>query len=150
MSSDLVVQALTEKTGFELVRKSDTPKYLRLIGRVQQVRMPDLLSMFDNMLKAEGRTDWGVDVSKVYFRPKGAARTVFAWRFIFETTQEVLNYESIVLTIRSSPQVSGLVGGGPLAEIKLAGESPLRNNPRNGKGADLFGRAVVGPMAGRR
>jgi hypothetical protein len=150
MGSAEVIQALAEKTGFEVVRVTDLPKYMRLIGRVQQSRMPDLLALFRSLLKASTRASWGLDVSKFYFLPPGAANVVFAWRFIFETQGEVLDYAAIEQSISSSPRASGLVGGGPLTEIRLGGVGSNRNQPRNGKGADVMGKAVVGPMAFRR
>jgi hypothetical protein len=150
MTAASIIQALTDKMGFEVVRVTDTPKYMRLIGRVQQPRMPDLLATLSTLLKSSVNANWGVDVSKFYFLPASASNVVFAWRFIFETQQEVLDYAAIERSIRSSPRASGLVGSGPLSEIKLTGSTALRNQPRNGKGADVFGKAVVGPLTLRR
>lgn len=148
MNADPIINALAEKVGFEAVQVGAAPDgtHLRLIGRVPPARQPDVMALIDLLLDdALTAESWASDSSKWYFKPKGAAQKVYAWRLLFESKDGTpLPVGRIAEVISAMRPVRT---GGPLNEIRLAGSSPLRNQPNNrGRGAAPMGQAVVGPM----
>lgn len=151
MSSDLVLQALAARTGFEAVQVSGDTGFLRLVGRVPQARTSDVMAMFKVVLNVMRGETWVVDSSKYYFVPDGMEDPRYAWRLIFETKDAAvpLPMERIAAAILKAPSMVHTTGGASLEniEIKLAGASSLRRGVNNaGKGAAPIGQARVGPM----
>lgn len=151
MNSSDLISALNAKTGFESVSTDDAGSRVRLLGRVDPRRMPELLSVVDALLAAAS-DKWVVDISKMYFRAPpstgGPVTTVYAWRLIFETSEEVLPYEHIVRTIQTVRvnKPNDLMGN---SSTKPPGRHRDINNPARsrGKGAAPMGQAIVGAAA---
>lgn len=148
MSADDLVQALAQTVAFEALQVNDTGLQVRLMGRLPQARMQDMLTLIGGLLGAAKEASWKVDVSKVYVLPPTGTKVVYAWRLIFEsTTDQPIPFRDtivpIVRNIRQRPR-SG-TGGEPLVEVALPGAGAYRNAPnQRGKGAAVFGQAVVG------
>jgi hypothetical protein len=147
MNADDLVQALAKTVAFEALQVGSTGTQLRLVGRLPQARMQDMLSLIGLLLGAMKDASWKVDVSKVYLLSATSSKVIYAWRFIFEsTTSGPIPFDAIVSVVcrmRQRP-VAGEAGG-PLTEVALPGMGANRNAPnRRGKGAAAFGQAIVG------
>ena len=141
MDISAVVAALREKVGFDCVRSSLDGTNARLIGRIPQDRMPDQLALLEHLFALSSGYPWSVDVSKIYFLADG--RVVYAWRFIFETQEDVMPYAKIINVIETSRRPSQPAGGGPLKEVPLPGGSPHRHDFLKANNSALSRRAAI-------
>jgi hypothetical protein len=145
---DPIAQALTAKVGFDPVSVKGNDRSLRLLGRVPERRAAELRMVFSALYAAARRASWGIDPSKLYFpRDEGSSEIVYAWRLILESKDNTpLPIEEIVRVISSVTLPKSAGFGEPLQEVRLGGLTPNRNEyNERGKGAAVFGKAVVGP-----
>jgi len=148
-----ILNALREATGFEAVCLTDTPRYVRVLGRMQNARVVSLRRVA-MALYAEGkRCGFGADLSKYYFpREPGGMEDVYAWRIIFDSTTEApIPAEAICRIIAnvSSVQAASDRKLALIEEIPI-NASALRNTPNaRGKGAHVTS-AGIGPQTGMR
>lgn len=118
---DNIVSALTEKTGFDLVEKTDSASQLRLLGRVAQSAMPSWLELMEKILGLSDGAAWKADVSKVYLLKGG--KLVYAWRLIFQAPDIESQHVSILNAIKGTAAVAP---GELLEEVPLFGYSSTR------------------------
>lgn len=147
MNADDLAQALAKAVAFEALQVSSTRTQARLVGRLPQARMQDMLALIGLLLGAAKDASWKVDVSKVYLLPATSSKVVYAWRFIFESTTEgPIPFDVIIPVMQRLRQLpAAAASGSPLTEVALPGMGANRNAPnRKGKGAAVFGQAVVG------
>lgn len=144
MDASAIVAALQAKIGFEPLQVSDDKGHLRILGRIPRQSQPEMKPLIRTLLRAS-HGNWAADISVSFFLspPTREGEPVQAWRFIFEAPGG-LPYEAIAKAITTAPGSSqSMILGG----VRLNVRDPDRNNPfrNNGKGAQLAGRAVVGP-----
>ncbi len=142
-----LVQALSQRTGYQVVGKPDiTETKISFIGRLPVSQSLDQWLIIVNQLNARSGKGWTGDISKYYFN-KANGRLVYAWRLIFVASDIAAAIPDIVAAVRSAPMAARQ----EVTEVPLIGASPNRNDPSvTGKGAGLFERTAVGPMAIRR
>jgi hypothetical protein len=145
--ADTIFAALQEKVGFQVVQFSESPRQLRVVGRIP----PDSLMRNEGNWKAlmfriktaEEQRPWTADLSKWYFIKKEVNRLVFAHRILLQGEDIVKHYADFANIIRTSPEARREV-----TEIPLGGAGRDRNNPAGGRrGAGPSGTVPVGPMA---
>lgn len=116
---DSIVSALSEKTGFDVVEKTDSSSQLRLLGRVAQASMPAWLELMEKVLGVADGAQWKADVSKVYLLKGG--KLVYAWRVIFQSSDIENHHGAILNAIRGTTEAPG-----ELLEVPLFGYSSTR------------------------
>lgn len=143
MSSTALSQALLAKCGFETRDVNATARQIRILGRVAQPRVGDVLLLVHTLKTREAQNvGWTVDISKNYFLLNG--RVVYCWRLIFQSQAEFTTavIQDICKTINGSPRSSSR----ELEEAPLVGARPDRNaQTASGKGAGLLGQLKIGP-----
>lgn len=142
-AKEQLVTILSSKVGFEVINDHDSPKQIRLFGRVRQPRMPGWLNVIRDLLLAAENNPWSIDISRQYFlRGK---KLFFGWRVILQGQDIAQHVTQVCKVIRAADVTTGK----ELDEVPLHA-SPDRNALRNGRGAQPMEKAVVGPMAKAR
>ncbi len=147
---DPIAQALAQRVGFDVVIRSETPKRLRLVGRIplEEAVQANWKVIMALLLKtSEAQTGWKVDLSKHFFIKKETGKMVFAWRVLVEGEDVSKQYPIVAELIRKAP-----IARPDVSDMVLAGADPDRNNPAGGRrGAVPSGVAgSVGPLAARQ
>ncbi len=139
-------QVLYAKAGFEVVNDHVGEKQLRVLGRVDNKRMPVWLVVIQRLLAKAEQSSWNVDISKQYFLRDG--KLLFAWRVIFQgdeigghlqeiadiaTEAPVMRQEIMEVPIqrsahrtqmrhgRGAQSIAGDAGTPPIVSVKLGG-----------------------------
>jgi len=119
-----IIDALKLRIGFEPVDQNDEEEQLRLLGRVPNSKVPALLQLVVILHQNAGR-GWDLDISKSYF-PRGNL-PVYAWRFIFEGTEDGWK-DKVAAAIMQPVHVE-------TGEIRIHGKRDLNPQNNRGKGA---------------
>jgi len=142
MMVKVIIEALRNVGGFEVVERTESEYQLRLAGRLMRGHSIDKwLMVIRQLLSACLDSDWKVDISKHYILKSN--RVFYSWRLIFQSSQVELqgHYPSINQTIVTTPTPAVR----ELDEIALPGASSRRNEPVGlGRGAAAFGKAKTG------
>lgn len=142
MSSTALSQALLAKCGFETRDVNATARQIRILGRVAQTRVGDVLLLIHALKTKEAQNvGWTVDISKSYFLLNG--RVVYCWRLIFQSSTEFTTtiIQDICKVINASPKSAYR----ELEEAPLVGARPDRNMQNSkGKGAGFLGQLKIG------
>lgn len=145
MSSPALLQALRTKCGFEVRDVNQpSPKQMRLLGRIPQSRMGDmLLLIYALKTREEQGPGWTADISKNYFLLGG--KVVFGWRIIFQSNEAFgeKHVSDICKVVNTTPNSSRR----EVTEAPLIGATANRNaQGANGKGAGYIGQVKIGPQ----
>ncbi len=127
---------LKSRFGLEVRDMSQpSPKQLRILGRLPQVRMGDwLLGMHHVCTHVARRPNtWTVDFSKNYFVRNG--KIVYAWRIIIQAESVEKYAQDIINAFTGAPHSAR----GEIMEIPLMGASTIRGRNDRGKGASTIG-----------
>ncbi len=137
-----VLQALHEKSHFDVVDHSVGPNQLRVIGRIPADQMGQFIQNWliiaRNLLLAQEKgSPWKVDISKQYFLkgPEGQKKIVYGHRLIIEATNIEAHYPAIVAAILDSKPAATV----EVTSFPLPGATAERNTGKNGKGANSLG-----------
>jgi len=138
MNAQELLKVLQQRTSFQAVDHSSTPKQLRIMGRV----LPPTDGWWivvDRILDAEkAGAIWGVDISKLYYKPGSELR--YTWRIILQAPDDVSQYfQTIADLITSAPRAQAA----PVDEMPLVGADPNRHESRRGRGAQGVLRPVL-------
>jgi len=136
-ASDLCA-ALAQKAGIEILEANESPKQLRLIGRLHKNFGDHWKLVVHRLLTAEVSLPWKVDVSKKYFLR--SSKVFYGWRLVFQADGLAQHYASILQVVQAAPPPSRVM----LEEVPLVGSSPNRNTRTNVGPVD---KVMLGPMA---
>lgn len=138
--------ALKTRLGFEVVQGTGNAKQIRVLGRLPNNRMGDLLVFVHHIhigWLERKNPGWTADISKLYFPHPQSKKVVFGWRFIFGADDVEKHLPDITNAILSTPGSSRV----EVMEVPLVGASRNRDSLVRGKGVQASEKAVVGPMA---
>jgi hypothetical protein len=138
--------ALKTKLGFEALQATVNAKQIRILGRLPNQRMGDLLIFVHHIhldWLERKNPGWTVDISKLYFPHPQTKKVVFGWRFIFGGDEIEKHLPDIVNAVAGTPGSSRV----EVMEVPLIGASPNRNVHVRGKGVGLTDKTPTGPLA---
>jgi hypothetical protein len=137
---DSLVRELAE-AGFEVINEEISPQRGRITGRVHVQDMDRWRAHMRRLLLAADTHPWAIDISRMYFIPKGETVERYCWRILFTLKDPSLKDTSWVLLVANLLLAgTGLSPVPPPGRVELK-EYPLFLNPeRNapnerGKGA---------------
>lgn len=130
-----LLDALQEKSGFEVIEKTATEDQVRLMGRVPEDATKQnihnwLLVTRSLLLSEKSGAPWNVDVSKQYFL-KGVAgqeQVVYAHRLIIQCKNIAEHLSAIAETVLGAKQAVS----GELESFPLPGANRSRNESPDG------------------
>lgn len=137
---DSLVQELAA-AGFEVISEEISPQRGRITGRVHTKDMATWRSRMRRLLLAADTSPWAIDISRMYFVPKGEEVERYCWRILFTLKNSKLpdtSWTLLVADLLSEPPAP------PPGRVELK-EYPLLLSPErnalsaSGKGATALG-----------
>lgn len=122
MSDKTTVFAALARLGFEVVKATEQPSKLRVIGRCTKERWPFLLPVIHGLLVAseDVTTPWTCDVSRVYMLHNSGREVRYAWRLLFQGEGLAEQYTDITRVISQAPKPKQV----ELTSYRLPGYKP--------------------------
>lgn len=119
-------QALSHRTGFEVVNQTVTDNQIRVIHRIPKEGMPNWLEVMESLLDAAAAGTWNIDLSKQYFKPTN--QVIYGWRMIIQAPNVVEHLPAVIQAVQSAKrsQIKTIIDEQPLvgASASRRGLSP--------------------------
>ena len=136
--------ALRSRCDYQIVEATPSPRQLRLLGRLPNARMPDMLLLVHHLSRvAAQKPGWTADISKWYFEREGRVR--FAWRIIFQADNIEAHLGGIAAAVAAAPRSNRI----EVDQAPLIGASAIRTAPivKGKRAVGLSGTVLTGKNA---